>query len=766
MIIEQHNTAGLVINSPSRTKKLGVTNFGKIAGFLQNALYSDKELAVVREYSTNALDAHVEAGCPTRPIVIKLPNRFNPVFAVRDFGRGMDEDRIWRVFCNYGESTKDTSNDEIGMMGIGSKSAFAYGKSFTVVSFRNGIRKSYVCHTGSSAQGDFVELGAEETTEENGVEIQVPVQVCDIDTFVQKSAEFFAHWPITPIFEGNNIDIPKVEKVFEGDGWYFPKYDQNRGSKKPMFMMGNIGYQFPGINQLKAEQFAMGDDKYRFSKMLDLGLVVTAPIGSVDIATNRETLQLTDKTLTTIWKVLNRVRLEVETAVSKEFDALPTNYERMMLRQTYADYASPMYSYQYLLPEKYSSLNSFFKVDYHGGSGFTSTTYRKSRRGDRKVMGTSNRYEDNLHLHSNKLFLIDNSNGGLTKTQVRNRVLNLLERSTNQFNKQFSEVRVLAPTNPTVYDVWVKSVGFDVPLVDVSTLPEFKPSVFYPTAVAVTSNVKSVNTDKNSKKFLALNMKHVNGSNADYFTPAMFPKNPVEKIPFIVIDRYQVKLDENSELAPYDFIQSLNTITSVFPSVKIPDYIVAVRTATAKEIDYTNFVPLMTYINDQVSTLPNYVDKLAEIMFRGRTRGFKNTYITDSSDTNIEFGIVSSELAKLIGELTIGGILHDTLTEFNKLKTFTDALGSTPKVDECADFVKMFTRGDVTLLNKVNAAYDKLIENFVAGLKLVEETYPMISVMDSYTVRHIASTYHEKAKDTLVKYINFVDSVFLEKKNK
>ena len=438
----------------------------------------------------------------------------------------------------------------------------------------------------------------------------------------------------------------------------------------------------------------------------------------------------------------------------------------MLLRQTYADYGSPMYSYQYLLPDKYSSLSSFFKVDYHGGNGSTSTTYRKSRRGDRKVMGTSNRYEDNLHLRPNSLFLIDNSNGGLTKTQIRNRVLNLLERSTNQFNRQFSDVRVIAITDRTVYDAWVKSVGFDVPLVDVSTLPEFKPSVFYQSAVPVTSNVRSVNTGKNSKKFLSLDMKHVNGSNADYFTPVMFPSKPAEKIPFIVIDRYMVKLDENSKLTPYDFIQTLNTITSVFPSVNIPDYIVAVRPGTAEEIDHTNFVPLMTYINDQVSNLPNYVDKLAEITFRGKTRGFNNTYITDSADNHIEFGIVGGESAKLIGELTIGGILHDTLTEFNKLKTFTDTLGLTPAAAKCTDFVKMFTRCDVTLLDKVNAAYDKLIENFVAGLKLVEETYPMISMMDAYTVRHITSVYHVKSKETLVKYINFVDGVFLERKNK
>ena len=51
-----------------------------VLGILRDQLYSDKILAFVREYSTNAADAHGEAGCPARPIEVTFPNAMNPFF--------------------------------------------------------------------------------------------------------------------------------------------------------------------------------------------------------------------------------------------------------------------------------------------------------------------------------------------------------------------------------------------------------------------------------------------------------------------------------------------------------------------------------------------------------------------------------------------------------------------------------------------------------------------------------------------------------------
>jgi hypothetical protein len=51
-------------------------------------LYSDREMAVVREYATNARDSHIEAGNDA-PIEVITPTELSPYLIIRDFGIGM-----------------------------------------------------------------------------------------------------------------------------------------------------------------------------------------------------------------------------------------------------------------------------------------------------------------------------------------------------------------------------------------------------------------------------------------------------------------------------------------------------------------------------------------------------------------------------------------------------------------------------------------------------------------------------------------------------
>ena len=89
---------------------------------LSDKLYSNKVLAVVREYLTNALDAQKANGV-VKPLEITLPNDsvltgITP-WEVRDYGTGLTEEQIHQFYCVYFSSSKQESNDFTGMLGLG-----------------------------------------------------------------------------------------------------------------------------------------------------------------------------------------------------------------------------------------------------------------------------------------------------------------------------------------------------------------------------------------------------------------------------------------------------------------------------------------------------------------------------------------------------------------------------------------------------------------------------------------------------------------------
>src|SRR6266498_3259199 len=69
-------------------------------------LYSDPEMAVLREYSTNARDSHIEAGIADRPIEVSLPTPLSQFLRIRDFGAGLNAEDIREIYSRYGKSTK------------------------------------------------------------------------------------------------------------------------------------------------------------------------------------------------------------------------------------------------------------------------------------------------------------------------------------------------------------------------------------------------------------------------------------------------------------------------------------------------------------------------------------------------------------------------------------------------------------------------------------------------------------------------------------
>jgi hypothetical protein len=239
--------------------------------------YSRPKEAVLREYSTNAADAHVEAG-ETRPIEVDLPGPLNAVLKIRDYGIGLSEQDIAEIYSQYGMSTKRNTNDQNGTFGIGCKSALAYSSQFTVVSTKDGEQITVVVSRESDGGGNMKVLQRIPTTGENGTEIQIPAMRGD--DFIAEAKTVFSGWPAGSILL-NGTEPKKYEGLRINDSMLVIEGDYY--NSESIVVMANVSYP------IEAGHFHSGLPH-------SSRLVAWIPTGSVTLPPHREALMYDDKT--------------------------------------------------------------------------------------------------------------------------------------------------------------------------------------------------------------------------------------------------------------------------------------------------------------------------------------------------------------------------------------------------------------------------------------------------------------------------------------
>lgn len=178
---------------------ISVEDSAHIMTILRSTLYTDKVMAILREYSANAWDAHRDAGLTDVPIKVVVPTNMDPVLRIRDYGKGLSREEVLCVFTQYGKSTKRGTNNAVGMLGIGSKSGFAYADTFTITSWHGGEKSIYTATLDESDLGTLALFHSEPCSfAETGVEIQISVDRNDIWTFEHKAQYLFQHFNPRP----------------------------------------------------------------------------------------------------------------------------------------------------------------------------------------------------------------------------------------------------------------------------------------------------------------------------------------------------------------------------------------------------------------------------------------------------------------------------------------------------------------------------------------------------------------------------------------
>jgi hypothetical protein len=314
-------------------------------GILREGLYSDKVLAILREYSSNAWDAHRSVGKHELPIKVTLPTYDEPVLRIRDYGPGLSHDAVFTVYTQYGRSTKRDSDDVVGMLGIGSKSGFAYSDSFTITTWHGGIQRIYVATLGDDEKG-AINLLSETPCDlgDTGVEIQIATKPEDRREFESTARRLFKHMTPRPEI---NIELPALpdERTVLTNGVITPGGDGGW-----IAVMGCVPYRV-NLSQL---------DERQVSKCLpNLSGVLTFGIGGVAVSASREELKYTTATKTALVEKFNALVDEFVTHALQQLEAgVFTGWETRLRVQVLAKLDLP-------LPEKWKPFaEGFAKVTY------------------------------------------------------------------------------------------------------------------------------------------------------------------------------------------------------------------------------------------------------------------------------------------------------------------------------------------------------------------------------------------------------------------
>ena len=706
----QPTTRNLASSGIKNTVSFGIKEdgFAHIFNVLRNQLYSDKYKAVLREYAVNAVDAHVEAGCPDRPIEVTLPTALSPNLKIRDFGSALTQDEVNEIYAFYGESTKRNTNSQTGMLGIGSKSAFAYGDNFVINSFVDGKKHTYNAFIDPSQVGQIAKMGEEDSDEENGVEIVIPTKEDDAQTFVDTASEIFQFFKVRPIIKGQTVKFDDRNVLYEEENWtwrgndpdYGSYYHRRGGTGDAVAVMGNIGYP------IDWSSLNCNDEDYaQLQSLCHDNLLLKMEIGELEISASREQLQYTDYTIKNILARLRETKDEIVKLLQAEFDGAKTVFEAKCLHGSINDFSSGLYQFRDLV--KGNIEVNGVKIDsdqFWAGKvyGVSIKNFVKTQRSGKLKLDWCNGItctkntvviENDLHTHRG----------------LMNRLLGL---AVDEGKKVF----LIDFEKPSAKKAFIKETSFDAPTTKLSDLPSRKLNEFegYGRANNGPSGTWEKN-EKHSSKVFEVDWEAVGGykdKHSSYWTKDSVDFDSEEGL-YLIIDRFQPEVGKDASYQLNDLRRWSDIKTFIEGlGLDLPK-IIGVKVGSRKKVEgkegWTNFFEwLKKKAKDNVKVFEQMV-----VDRRALSQVNANSWVWQEDDKN---------LGKLMSKV------------INKDGTFASFYKAKAKVKKTMtkDALELIQASE-DIMNKMGLELEfkvKPTEDLRKLRKLVEEKYAMINHME------------------------------------
>lgn len=309
------------VNGMNANKGFQMIAGAKAFKVLSSRIYTNKIMAPIRELSTNAYDIHKQCG-QTKPFEVTLPNSLDPYFKVRDFGTGLSKTEIMGdetlgilgIYTTYFLSTKEDTDEQVGCLGLGTKSPFAYTSSFTVTSYYQGVKSVYAMYLDGDTP-TVNHVGDEPSDEPSGIEVSFGVQSWEYDSFRREAVKLFSFWnpEDRPVISGQRVEFSDyLEGKIKGDGWVLSDVKDGMFSSGYFYVvMGNIPYR---VNTYDAPNKEF-NDIYNYGN-----LIFKCDMGEVNFSPSRETLELDRFTVDAIVKRIQNFKDSIIGALEKQID--------------------------------------------------------------------------------------------------------------------------------------------------------------------------------------------------------------------------------------------------------------------------------------------------------------------------------------------------------------------------------------------------------------------------------------------------------------
>lgn len=311
MILEKEKQAPVVNIGFDSSRKASISDnsLAHVINTLSTSLYSDIYGSIVREYTSNAYDAGLDAGLT--PVVQVIYDRDNNTIGFKDNGTGMNPDTMYNVFNSWGESTRRNNANALGYFGYGSKSFLAYTNSFYIETIVDKVKYLYLYSKADEFSIPDLDLISEvETIENNGTYVFAHLKgTSDLYNFtsaIKKQLRYFTN----VFFVGFNEGLKLMYNVPLYKGKHFITYNGLLSYQR--LVLGKVSYDLRGVSTLP------------YNLYFDVS-------EGIEVVPSRESIKYTDKVVALISEKQKLAKLEIEELTQKQIDSFQGDFKKELM---------------------------------------------------------------------------------------------------------------------------------------------------------------------------------------------------------------------------------------------------------------------------------------------------------------------------------------------------------------------------------------------------------------------------------------------------